>query len=655
MCCRRRLPGRIFEHPPSSASRDWQKVFLGGAIYGLIVYWLGGVFLFAAGSLLGSNGSYRRARHVLAYAAAPLVLLLLFVWPVRLAVYGDDLFRSGGDDSGAGDTVFEYRWRSPSGSGRSRCWSSGRAQCTVGQRGEPSRPWCWWWKNRGHFTSSRCWGSRRFASGSRPTRSRRFRARSARAPPRASRTCAPRRGRCQRGRRRVGLERVADLPREVRVALDEARQVALGQAEQVVVDEHLAVAVRAGADADRRHPQPARDLVGNRAGTASRTTAKQPAASSACASATSALRGGGRLPCVLKPPSIVADCGVRPTWPITGMPASTIDRTRASVGAGALELDRVRARLLEEARRSARRPRRTPGTSRRAGRRSTIGRRAPRATARVRNNISSIVAGTSCPRGRARPSPPYRRRGSGRRRRPRRACAGRVVRGDHDDLLAAALHPASSGSASLPAGGALIRFSFESTLSIRRVSPMRTAAASTRAGRRARARRSRRRGRPRSSRAWSASRVASARGRARACSRSAGERKRCGRTARGRRRRAPSAPRGSRRRDGGPHERAEDRGLLRVLLAEVRARGADEVEQLQQIVATPRKCPGRCSPSSMRRARRPRPTSGSRAGRSPRPSGRKRRRRRRLRPARGPVPRRGGSGPDPRPQRTALG
>ena len=52
----------------------------------------------------------------------------------------------------------------------------------------------------------------------------------------------------------VRLERVADLAREVRVALDEPRQVPLGQAEQVVVDEHLAVAVGAGADPDRRDP-----------------------------------------------------------------------------------------------------------------------------------------------------------------------------------------------------------------------------------------------------------------------------------------------------------------------------------------------------------------------------------------------------------------
>jgi hypothetical protein len=101
------LAGRLSDDPTFDGLAVAVWAFLGGAIYGLIVYWLGGVFLFVAGNLLGSNGSYRRARHVLAYAAAPLVLLLLFVWPVRLAVYGGDVFRSGGDDSGAGDTFFE--------------------------------------------------------------------------------------------------------------------------------------------------------------------------------------------------------------------------------------------------------------------------------------------------------------------------------------------------------------------------------------------------------------------------------------------------------------------------------------------------------------------------------------------------------------------
>jgi hypothetical protein len=34
------------------------------------------------------------------------VLGLVLVWPVRLAVYGSDTFRSGGSDSGTGVTVF---------------------------------------------------------------------------------------------------------------------------------------------------------------------------------------------------------------------------------------------------------------------------------------------------------------------------------------------------------------------------------------------------------------------------------------------------------------------------------------------------------------------------------------------------------------------
>jgi hypothetical protein len=43
---------------------------------------------------------------VLAFASAPIALSLLAVWPVRLAVYGEDVFRSGGSDHGAGNTAF---------------------------------------------------------------------------------------------------------------------------------------------------------------------------------------------------------------------------------------------------------------------------------------------------------------------------------------------------------------------------------------------------------------------------------------------------------------------------------------------------------------------------------------------------------------------
>jgi len=55
---------------------------------------------------LGSRGSYRRARHVLAFAATPIALALFVYWPFRIAVYGIDLFRTGGPDGhGAGDVT----------------------------------------------------------------------------------------------------------------------------------------------------------------------------------------------------------------------------------------------------------------------------------------------------------------------------------------------------------------------------------------------------------------------------------------------------------------------------------------------------------------------------------------------------------------------
>jgi hypothetical protein len=82
-------------------------VFITGALYGTATYWIGGAALYVGLRGAGSKGRYLRARHTLAFAAAPLVLGLVFVWPVRIAVYGSDLFRSGGSDDGMGNVVFE--------------------------------------------------------------------------------------------------------------------------------------------------------------------------------------------------------------------------------------------------------------------------------------------------------------------------------------------------------------------------------------------------------------------------------------------------------------------------------------------------------------------------------------------------------------------
>jgi hypothetical protein len=81
--------------------------FLGGAVYGVAAYWIVGGLLYGAARGLGGLGSYRRARHIVGFAAAPLALSVFVLWPIGLAAFGSDLFRSGGSDSGTGGEVFD--------------------------------------------------------------------------------------------------------------------------------------------------------------------------------------------------------------------------------------------------------------------------------------------------------------------------------------------------------------------------------------------------------------------------------------------------------------------------------------------------------------------------------------------------------------------
>jgi len=80
--------------------------FLAGGVYGIFGYFVFGAILHGGGRALGSQGTYRRARHVLAFAATPIALSLV-LWPIKLAVYGDALFRSGGSDHTPGMRVFD--------------------------------------------------------------------------------------------------------------------------------------------------------------------------------------------------------------------------------------------------------------------------------------------------------------------------------------------------------------------------------------------------------------------------------------------------------------------------------------------------------------------------------------------------------------------
>ncbi len=91
---------------------------------------------------------------------------------------------------------------------------------------------------------------------------------------------------------------------------------------------------------------------------------------------------------------MVADCGVRPMWPIVGTPAPTSAWTRESVAPAPSTLTAsapasLRKRIAFSSAASSETWKEPNGMSA-----TTSGRRAPRLTARVSTIISSIVAGT---------------------------------------------------------------------------------------------------------------------------------------------------------------------------------------------------------------------------------------------------------------------
>jgi hypothetical protein len=97
--------GRILDDP----ARDWLDValwtFIFGGVYGAAGYFVFGLAVLFGARLLGSIGSFRRERQLVGFALVPLALSLLVLLPLQLALYGDDAFRTGGADEGAGENV----------------------------------------------------------------------------------------------------------------------------------------------------------------------------------------------------------------------------------------------------------------------------------------------------------------------------------------------------------------------------------------------------------------------------------------------------------------------------------------------------------------------------------------------------------------------
>src|SRR5262245_56203750 len=82
-----------------------------GALYGGVAVLGGALLLRWAERRLGGQGTWRRGRHVFGFALAPLALGLLVLWPLRLALYGEDVFRRGGADAGAtGTRILDGLW-----------------------------------------------------------------------------------------------------------------------------------------------------------------------------------------------------------------------------------------------------------------------------------------------------------------------------------------------------------------------------------------------------------------------------------------------------------------------------------------------------------------------------------------------------------------
>lgn len=97
----------LYDDPEYDALNVAIWAVIAGGIIAFAGYFIVGGALYLGTRGLGSVGSFRRARHILGFAVAPIALSLLLVWPLKLAIYGSDVFRRGGSDNGVGAKLFD--------------------------------------------------------------------------------------------------------------------------------------------------------------------------------------------------------------------------------------------------------------------------------------------------------------------------------------------------------------------------------------------------------------------------------------------------------------------------------------------------------------------------------------------------------------------
>jgi hypothetical protein len=101
-----RTAGHLFDDVEFDALLVVVEAIVAGLLVGIQNFWILGGAVHLGGRAADSNATYRQTRHVVGLATMPFVISLVAVWPVRLALFGSDVFRSGGSDHGTAETVF---------------------------------------------------------------------------------------------------------------------------------------------------------------------------------------------------------------------------------------------------------------------------------------------------------------------------------------------------------------------------------------------------------------------------------------------------------------------------------------------------------------------------------------------------------------------
>jgi len=96
----------LYDDPEYDAALVAVWAVIAGGFVAFAGYFVVGGALYLGARGLGSEGTFRRARHVLGFAVAPLALSTAVLWPLGLALFGADLFKRGGSDEGAAGDAF---------------------------------------------------------------------------------------------------------------------------------------------------------------------------------------------------------------------------------------------------------------------------------------------------------------------------------------------------------------------------------------------------------------------------------------------------------------------------------------------------------------------------------------------------------------------